>query len=121
MIAGIALEPSLLGRFFPGAVLTALVHSAQSWQRFAVTLFFLLGLWLSRWSRFAARPRSSCIKITARVWGLSPPGSHHARGQLDDRTAGSPMMVVMALLTTFMTTPILMAMKIQPQRDDLAA
>ena len=44
MIAGIALEPSLLGRFFPGAVLTALVHSAQSWQRFAVTLFFLLAV-----------------------------------------------------------------------------
>jgi hypothetical protein len=31
------------------------------------------------------------------------------------------MMVVMALLTTFVTTPILMAMKIQPRRDDLAA
>jgi Kef-type K+ transport system membrane component KefB len=138
------------------AVLTAMVHSAQSWHRLAVTLLLLVvfvaamlgpirraaSLGRSMWGYTVAIVATAILgkltgaALTARATGMNWKDSlglgvlMNTRGlvELVILNAGlelgilSPplftMMVIMALVTTFMTTPLLIAMKIRPQQND---
>ncbi len=106
------------------AVLTAMVHSAQSWHRLAITLLLLVVLvaaMLGPIRRTGSFFESVCQKhggVLMNTRGLVELVILNAG--LDLGILSPPlftMMVIMALVTTFMTTPILIAMKIQPSSE----
>ena len=65
------------------AVLTAMVHSAQSWRHFAVTLLLLVVFVGSILSSFP--PQDNGRRHAVHLF--------YARSQLDNRTAGNPRVV----------------------------